>query len=173
MEEREREIAEIVDLLMEDLKDMLAYDNWPPTRKWIRPEAYEVRYIGPRWLVWLIRKFKVAVEVKEPPDPEGCKFDGLAGLVTTDIGEKYGSLYDELRVSDRWGSNDQPELMDVLSWLSLLPVEEAFMNGGGALHLRMSRPLTFWEAFILGRLNPDSPPEGIGEKNTAFVFWWD
>jgi hypothetical protein len=95
--EREQEIAETVDLLMDNLKDLLTAGDWPPTRFWIRPPAYEVRFIGPRWLKWLIRQFGVVVEVKEPPNPEDYKMDGLSRLVTTDMDKEYEILHDEFK----------------------------------------------------------------------------
>ena len=73
----------------------------------------------------------------------------------------------------RWGVNDQPDLEDVQHVLGLLPIEEVRLVAPDRLYIRLWEPLTFWQAFILGRLNPDDPSEGIGEEQTEFTFWWD
>jgi len=57
--------------------------------------------------------------------------------------------------------------------LGLLPIEEAKMLAHDKLYIKLFQPLTFWQAFILGRLNPDEPPEGIGEGDLEYTFWWD
>jgi len=80
--------------------------------------------------------------------------------------------YSQLR-GGRWGGNDQPEFYEVVYILGLLPIEEVKLLAPDRLYIRMYRCLTFWEAFILGRLNPDDPPEGINDMDTEFVFWWD
>lgn len=73
----------------------------------------------------------------------------------------------------RWGGNWQPELHQVIAILKELPVADVELLSPDRIRITTLRPLTFWESFIFGRLNPDEPPEGIGEEQTEFIFWWD
>ena len=76
-------------------------------------------------------------------------------------------------VPGRWGCNDQPSIYTVCHVLGLLPVDFVDMPSPDTLVIRFYRKLTFYEAFILGRMNPDLPSEGIDENMTEIKFWWD
>ena len=89
------------------------------------------------------------------------------GTVIKDRGDPWGLK------EGRWGGNDQPALSDVNYVLGMLPIEDARLLSHDKLYIKMHEPLTFWQAFILGRLNPDDPPEGISDTQTEFTFWWD
>jgi hypothetical protein len=79
-------IAEDVNRCLERIKELLFIGDGPPAREWIKQEPYAVRFIGPRWLVWLNRKFRIAVETIAPPKVD-YKFEGLGALITTGFEE--------------------------------------------------------------------------------------
>lgn len=73
----------------------------------------------------------------------------------------------------RWGAKSQPHRSKVEYIIGVLPVDVIEMPAPDTLRLVMHRPLTFREAFVLGRLNPNSPSGGIDEDSIDFILWWD
>ncbi len=82
----------------------------------------------------------------------------------------------KLSESNRWGTNDQPELEDALVKLEgmqergLAIVDISVEGDGDAIDVVFSRPVTFEDGLLFGRWADDVK---VSKDGYGVYFWWD